>query len=115
MVEGNENDKHQSQTVTEADGDINFGKDSTHFSIISDSDSLDNNESDQEVNRFILLERKRIRAQKTIGQDVDFIINSDKFDLRIKENGRRSRNRLSEEQISVLQLEFQKNMNWNKN
>ena len=49
-----------------------------------------------------------------ISDEVDFIVRAHLIDPRLKEDGKRRRNRLTGEEGKVLNIEFQKNPDWNR-
>lgn len=78
-----------------------------------DETDTESNQSDNEIYDDLVLDMfKSVRRLKNIDEEVNFIVNSHLMDPRLNKQGKRQRCRLFSEQEQVLELEFQKEMNW---
>ena len=90
------------------------GDDSDCVSSYSDAASDNGEEIDENVQRFVNDEYKKIRSQANINKEVEFIVFQPLIDPYTGLEGLQSRHRLSKEQIKYLELEFEKNPFWDK-
>lgn len=76
------------------------------------AERLAQEEEEETFEPLVLQMFEEIRSLEKITPEVDFIVESHKHDTRLTEYGKKRRQRLNEQQEAVLELEFQKNMDW---
>jgi hypothetical protein len=78
-----------------------------------DSSDVKSTSSHEEIYDQVVMDLfSKVRSLDKITTEVDFIVESHKHDTRIIEQGKKRRQRLTKEQESILEHEFQKNMDW---